>query len=86
MRMIALVAIALAGMSLTSTFADAGTWCGTYRRGQYKLRLFLVRGMLGHGARLWGILPTESIPRDGLRDLRRELETPDSPKHYRRAY
>jgi hypothetical protein len=22
--------------------------------------------MLGHGARPWGILPTESIPRDGL--------------------
>ena len=29
--------------------------------------------MLGHGARPWGILPTEPIPRDGLKDLRREL-------------
>src|SRR5262245_18754686 len=32
--------------------------------------------MLGHGARPGGILPAESIPRDGLRDLRRELESP----------
>jgi hypothetical protein len=31
MRTIVLVAIALAGMSLTSTFADAGTWCGSFR-------------------------------------------------------
>src|SRR5215510_4329550 len=32
--------------------------------------------MLGHGARPWGILPAESIPREGLRDLRRELDPP----------
>jgi hypothetical protein len=31
--------------------------------------------MLGHGARRWGILPAESIPWDGVRDLRRELES-----------
>ena len=30
--------------------------------------------MHGHGARPWGLLLPESIPRDGLRDLRRELE------------
>src|SRR6516164_1747953 len=42
--------------------------------GRYKLRLFLVRPMLGHGARHRRILPTESIPRDGLRDVRRQLE------------
>jgi len=51
MRTIVLVIIALAGMSLTSAFADTGTWCC----GQYKLRLFLVRGMLGHGAPRRGI-------------------------------
>ncbi len=33
MRPIALVAVALAGTSSTSTFADAGTWCGTFRLG-----------------------------------------------------
>src|SRR5215831_14538468 len=31
--------------------------------------------MLGHGARPGRILPTESIPRDRLRDLCRELES-----------
>jgi hypothetical protein len=33
MPTIVLVAIALAGMSLTSTFADTVTWCATYRLG-----------------------------------------------------
>jgi hypothetical protein len=33
MRTIVLVPIALARMSLISTFADAGTWCATYRLG-----------------------------------------------------
>jgi hypothetical protein len=33
MRLIALVAVALAGTSSTSTFADAGKWCGTFRLG-----------------------------------------------------
>src|SRR5262245_44102338 len=33
MRPIVLVAAALAGMLLTSTFADAGTWCGTFTLG-----------------------------------------------------
>ena len=33
MRTIAPIAIALAGMSLTSAFAAAGTWCGTFRLG-----------------------------------------------------
>jgi hypothetical protein len=42
--------------------------------GQYELRLFLVGGVHGHGARPWGILLPESIPRNRLRDLRRELE------------
>src|SRR3989442_1112574 len=32
--------------------------------------------MHGHGARPWGLLLPESIPRNGLRDLRRELEFP----------
>jgi putative tryptophan/tyrosine transport system substrate-binding protein len=32
--------------------------------------------MLGHGARRWGVLPAESIPWDGVRDLRRQLESP----------
>jgi hypothetical protein len=48
--------------------------------GRFKLRLRHARAMLGHGARPWGILPAESIPRDGLRDLRRELESPRHAK------
>ena len=33
MRMIVLLLLALVGMSLTSTYADAGAWCASYRRG-----------------------------------------------------
>src|SRR5262249_22726523 len=33
MRTIVLVLLALVGMSLTSTEADAGSWCANYRRG-----------------------------------------------------
>src|SRR5262245_36572619 len=44
--------------------------------GRLKLRLFLVRAMLGHRSRPGGILPAKSIPRNGLRDGRRKLERP----------
>jgi hypothetical protein len=33
MRTIVLVSLALAGISLTTTVADAGAWCATYRWG-----------------------------------------------------
>src|SRR5262249_8735935 len=33
MQTIILVLLALVGMSLTSTYADAGSWCANYRRG-----------------------------------------------------
>ena len=33
MRTIVPLLLALVGMSLTSTYADAGAWCATYRRG-----------------------------------------------------
>jgi hypothetical protein len=54
MRTIVLVAIALVGMSWTTTFADAGTWCATYRLGSTNCgyssseeRLATVRGLGG---------------------------------------
>jgi hypothetical protein len=71
MRTIVLALLPLAGISLTSTDADAGAWCASYRRGE-----FLVRAMPGHRSRPGGILPAKSIPRNGLRDGRRKLEYP----------
>jgi hypothetical protein len=44
------------------------------------LRLFLIQAVLGLGARCRGILPAKSIPRDGLWDLRGELEHPQRLK------
>src|SRR5262249_45303490 len=44
--------------------------------GRLKLRLFLVRAMLGDGSRPGGILRAESFPRNRLRGERREQEYP----------
>src|SRR5262245_43426761 len=44
--------------------------------GRFKLRLCHASAMPGSGVGSWGRMPTQSIPRDGLRDLRRELEHP----------
>ena len=75
MRTIVLVSIALAGMSLTSTYADAGAWCASYRRGVSNCSyssidqcLATVRGRGGFCAQI--------VPRQRLRDLLRELECP----------
>ena len=85
MRTIVLVSIALAAMSLTSTYADAGAWCASYRRGVSNCSyssidqcLATVRGLGGFCAQI--------VPRQRLRDLLRELECPDSTKRYRRPY
>jgi hypothetical protein len=43
---------------------------------RFKLHLFFVRAMLGHGSRPGSILRAESISRDGLRDFLRKLEYP----------
>jgi hypothetical protein len=79
MRTIVLVAIALAGMSFTSTFADAGTWCGIYRLGSANCGYSSSEECMATVRGLGNLLP-ESIARDGLRDLRRELESPGIPK------
>jgi hypothetical protein len=70
-RTIVLVAI-LAGTSWSATPAAAGTWCGTFRLGSTSCGYSSSEAC--HGARPWGILLPESIPRHRLRDLRRELE------------
>jgi hypothetical protein len=57
MRAIIVVIIALGGMALSSGHADAGAWCN-FTMGQRKLRLFLLRSVLGHRARHRRILPT----------------------------
>jgi hypothetical protein len=72
MRTIVLVSLALASISLTTTVADAGAWCATYRWGGTNCGYSSSDQC--HGARYRRILPTESIPRDGLRDVRRQLE------------
>src|SRR5262249_24164449 len=74
MRTIAPVAVALAGMSLTSAFAAAGSWCGTFRLGSISCG-YSTRGVLGLCPGSWRILPSQSISRERLWDVRRELES-----------
>src|SRR5262249_59964836 len=70
MRTIVLTLLALVGMSLTSTDADAGSWCANYRRGVSNCGYSSFEQCW---ATVRGILRAESIPRDGLRDGRRRL-------------
>ena len=75
MRTIGLVLLALVGMSLTSTDADAGSWCANYRRGvsncgysSFEQCWATVRGLAGSCA--------PNPFRDSLWDGRRRLGHP----------
>jgi len=57
MRTIVVVALALLGMALTDTSADAGAWCANYRRGvsncgysSYAQCFATVQGLAGYCA------------------------------------
>jgi len=85
MRMALLVVLALAAFSLTPYRCGCRCMVRHYRWA-LRIRLFLVRPMLGVGARRRRILPTESTSRDGLRDVLRQLECANSPKRFQRTY
>jgi hypothetical protein len=71
MRLIALVAVALAGTSSTSTFADAGKWCGTFS-------MATVRG-------LGGFCYPNPFPGTAYGTSAGSWNPPDSPRRYRRG-
>jgi hypothetical protein len=62
-------------VSLTGTFADAGTWCATYRLGSTNCDYSSSEECLVTVAVFGDFCQSKSIPRDGLRDLRRQLES-----------
>ncbi len=72
MRTIVLVSIALAAMSLTSTYADAGAWCASYRRGVSNCSYSSIDQCLATVPGLGGFC-AQIVPRQRLRDLLREL-------------
>src|SRR5262249_19150007 len=72
-RTVLLVVLALATFSPTPTGADAGAWCATYRWGTTNCG-YSSSDQCWASVRGMGGLPTESISRDGLRDVLRRLE------------
>jgi len=78
MRTIVLVLLALAGISLTSTDADAGAWCASYRRGVSNCS-YSSYEQCRATVSAWGILAAKSVPRNGLRTGAGKLDTPARP-------
>ncbi len=86
MRMIALVLLALIGMSLTSTDADAGAWCANYRRGVSNCGYATQEQCL---AQVWGLgggCRPNPFPGTAYGTSAGSWNTPDSFRRYRRAY
>lgn len=85
MRLIALVAVALAGTSSTSTFADAGKWCGTFRLGSttscgYSSSEECMATVRGLG----GFCYPNPFPGTAYGTSAGSWNPPDSPRRYRR--
>ena len=86
MRTIAFTLLALAGMSLTGTPADAGSWCANYRRGvsnctysSYEQCWATARGLAAYCA-------PNPFPGTAYGTSSGSWNTPDSPRRYRRSY
>ena len=76
MRIIVLVLLAPAVISLTSTAADAGAWCASYRRGVSNCSYSSYEQCRATVLGLGGFCRPNPFPRNGLRDGRRKLEYP----------
>ena len=86
MRMIVLISFALVGMALTSTDADAGAWCATYRRGVSNCGYATQAQCL---AQVWGLgggCRPNPFPGTAYGTSAGSWNRPDSPRRYRRAY
>jgi hypothetical protein len=84
MRMIVRVAIAMVGMS--STFADAGTWCGTYRLGSQNCGYSSSQECLATVRGLGGFCQPNPFPGTAYGTSAGSWNPPDLPRRYRRAY
>ena len=86
MRTIVVVAIALAAMSLTSTSANAGTWCGTYKLGSSSCGYSSSEECLATVRGLGGFCQPNPFPGPAYGTSAGSWNPPDSPRRYRRAY
>ena len=76
MRTIVLVLLALAGISLTSTDADAGAWCASYRRGVSNCGYSSYEQCRATVLGLGGFCRPNPFPGTAYGDGRRKLEYP----------
>src|SRR5256712_5076860 len=85
MRTIVLVAIALGEMSLTSTLAHAGTWCGTFRLGSTSCGYSSSEECMATVRGLGGFCYPNPFPGTAYGTSAGSWSSPDSPRRYRRA-
>jgi hypothetical protein len=86
MRTIVLVAIALAGMSLTSTLADTGTWCWTNVLGSTNCDYSSSEKCLATVRGLGGFCQPNPFPGTAYGTSAGSWNRSDSPRRYRRAH
>jgi Protein of unknown function (DUF3551) len=88
MRMIVLLLLALVGMSLTSTYADAGAgaWCASYRRGVSNCGYATQEQCLATVRGLGGFCRPNPFPGTAYGTSAGSWNLPDTPRRYRRAY
>jgi hypothetical protein len=82
MRTIVPVLLALAVISLTSTDADAGAWCASYRRGVSNCSYSSFEQCRATVLGLGGFCRPNPYPGTGAGSW----NTPGSPRRYRRSY
>ena len=86
MRTIVVVAIALAAISWTSTFANAGPWCGTYKLGSTSCSYSSSEECLATMRGLGGFCQPNPFPGTAYGTSAGSWNPPDSPRRYRRTY
>jgi uncharacterized protein DUF3551 len=86
MRTIVLVLFALAGMSLTRTYADAGAWCATYRLGSINCGYSSSEQCLATVRGVGGFCQPNPFPGTAYGTSAGSWNPPDSPRHCRRDY
>jgi hypothetical protein len=86
MRTIVRVAIALVGMSVTFTSADAGSWCGTYRLGSINCGHSSAEECMATVRGLGGFCQPNPFPGTAYGTSAGNWNRPESPKRHRRAY
>ena len=86
MRTIVPLLLALVGMSSTSTYADAGAWCATYRRGVSNCGYSSFEQCWATVLGLGGFCRPNPFPGTAYGTGAGTWNAPGSPRRYRRGY